>query len=198
MATVALVDCGASNLGSVRYALERLGVNPLITTDAGTIAAASHVILPGVGAAAPAMRRLRELGLFDALRGLRQPLLGICLGMQLLHEYLAEGDVAGLGLLPGTVEALQPNGGLRVPHIGWNALDIVRENGLLAGIPECNAYVYFVHGYAVPSGDDVLALTEHGERFTALERRGAVCGMQFHPERSGAIGARLLENFLAL
>lgn len=197
MSTVALIDAGGANLGSVRYALERLGVTPRIVRDARELGAPERVILPGVGAAGPAMRLLRDRGLDTALRALRAPLLGICLGMQLLFERSEEGEVDCLGLLPGQVQRMQPGPGLRVPHMGWNRLQPLRTDPLLDGIP-ADAHAYFVHGYAVPVTDDCVAASGHGARFAAVVRRGRLCGAQFHPERSSAVGARLLRNFLVL
>lgn len=190
-----LVDSGGANLGSVRYALQRLGVEATVSGDAAVIRAADRVILPGVGAAGPAMARLRELQLVEVLRGLSQPLLGICLGMQLLFEGSEEGGEACLGLLPGRVAKMAGGPGLRVPHMGWNRLQPLRGSGLLRGIAP-GAQAYFVHGFAAPVTDDCVASCEHGLPFAALVQRGNVAGAQFHPERSGAVGARLLANFL--
>jgi glutamine amidotransferase len=193
---VVLIDSGGANIGSVRYALERLGVHARLTADAEAIARADRVILPGVGAAGAGMARLRELQLVDIVRGLSQPLLGICLGMQLLFESSEENDAQCLGLLPGRVRRLQGGAGIRVPHMGWNALQPYRDDALLAGIlPDAQAY--FVHGYAAPVGEATLATATHGEEFSAIVRRGNCWGAQFHPERSGPVGARLLENFLS-
>lgn len=192
---VVLVDSGGANIGSVRYALERLGVQAAMTADAGEIQAADRVILPGVGAASPAMARLNALGLVPVLRALRQPLLGICLGMQLLFEGSEEGDVECLGLLPGRVRRMPGSAGVRVPHMGWNRLRPTRVDPLLAGVAD-GAQAYFVHSFAAPVTDDCLASCEHGEPFAAMVRRGNIAGAQFHPERSGAVGARLLQNFL--
>jgi glutamine amidotransferase len=190
-----LVDSGGANIGSVRYALQRLGVESRLSADPAEIRAADRVILPGVGAAGPGMARLRELGLVDTLRGLRQPLLGICLGMQLLFESSEEGEVECLGLLPGRIRKLADAPGLRVPHMGWNQLRSLRGNTLLEGIAE-EAYAYFVHSYAAPVTDDCIAATDHGVPFAAVVSRNNVFGAQFHPERSAAVGARLLRNFL--
>ncbi|HEU0153803.1 MAG TPA: imidazole glycerol phosphate synthase subunit HisH [Arenimonas sp.] len=192
---VVLVDSGGANIGSVRYALERLGVDAAMTADPETIRGADRVILPGVGAAAPAMARLNELNLVPLLRGLRQPLLGICLGMQLLFEGSEEGDVDCLGLVPGRVRRMPASPGVRVPHMGWNRLRPTRADPLLDGVAD-GAQAYFVHGYAAPVTDDCLAACTHGGPFAAMVRRGNVAGAQFHPERSGAVGARLLQNFL--
>lgn len=192
---VAMVDAGGANLGSVRQALLRLGVEPELTSDADAIASADRVILPGVSTAATVMRRLRELGLVEVLRALRAPLLGVCVGMQLLFEHSEEGDTPCLGLLPGRVRRLQGAPGLRVPHMGWNRLRTLRASSLTGGIDDGD-FAYFVHGYAAPAGEDCLLACDHGARFAAVVQRGRVAGAQFHPERSGAVGARLLRNFI--
>ena len=194
---VALVEAGGTNIGSLRYALARLGVDAQLTADAVRIRAASHVILPGVGAAGPGMRLLREAGLVEVLRGLRQPVLGVCLGMQLLFERSEESDTECLGLLPGTVRHLPQQAGLRVPHMGWNRLQVLARDPLLAGLDD-PAFAYFVHSYAAPVGAHTLASADHGGAFSAVVRKGNICGMQFHPERSATVGARLLRNFLSL
>lgn len=193
---VALIDAGGANLGSVRYALERLGVTPRLVRDADALEAPERVILPGVGAAPPAMALLRERGLEGALRTLQVPLLGICLGMQLLFEGSEEGNVTCLGLLPGCVRKMMPAPGIRVPHMGWNALAPLRASALLEGVAE-DSQAYFVHGYAAPVTEHCIASCEHGSPFAAIVQHGRVAGMQFHPERSAAVGARLLTNFLA-
>jgi glutamine amidotransferase len=194
---VVLVDGGGTNIGSVRYALQRLGLDAEMTADAERISAASHVILPGVGAAGPGMKKLREAGLTEVLRGLRQPLLGVCLGMQLLYERSEEGDTECLGLLPGAVAHFPAGETLRIPHMGWNLLRVERDDALLADVG-AEPYAYFVHSYAAPVTSATIASTEHGGRFSAVVRQGNVCGMQFHPERSAAVGAHLLRNFLEL
>ncbi|MBN8481815.1 MAG: imidazole glycerol phosphate synthase subunit HisH [Xanthomonadales bacterium] len=193
---VVLVDAGGTNIGSVRYALERLGVHATTSDDGGRIRSASHVILPGVGAAGPGMARLRASGLVDVLRGLRQPVLGVCLGMQLLFEHSEEGDVDCLGVVRGRVRRLVPGGQRRVPHMGWNRLERRRDDALFAGL-EPVAHAYFVHGYAAPADASTLASVDYGAPLAAVVRAGNFVGMQFHPERSAAVGARLLANFLA-
>ena len=192
---VAVIDAGGANFGSVCYALERLGARPRIVRDADALAGAPRVLLPGVGAAGPAMSLLRERGFAEVLPVLPVPLLGICLGMQLLFEASDEGDVACLGLLPGRVRKLAGGPGLRVPHMGWNTLEPVAASPLLGGI-ESDAQAYFVHGYAAPVTGDCIAACTHGAQFAAMVARGRIAGAQFHPERSSATGARLLANFL--
>jgi glutamine amidotransferase len=195
MPSVVLVDSGGTNIGSVRYALQRLGVDARLADDATTIRAASHVILPGVGAAAPGMARLREAGLVDVVRSLTQPVLGVCLGMQLLFEHSEESDTPCLGLIPGRLRRFTGDS-LRVPHMGWNSLQPTRPHPLLAGI-ETGAFAYFVHSYAAPVGEYTLACSEYGGAFSAVVQRGNFHGAQFHPERSAAVGAQLLRNFIA-
>ncbi len=192
---VAVIDAGGANLGSVRYALERLSIVPSIVRDADELVDAERIILPGVGAAVPAMMALRERGFDKALRTSRVPVLGICLGMQLLYDASDEGDVACLGVVPGRVRRLSPAPGVRIPHMGWNALSDVAEAPLLDGIADGSS-VYFVHGYAAPVTAETLATTRHGGAFCAVVRNGLYCGVQFHPERSAGTGARLLENFI--
>lgn len=196
-ARVVLLDSGGANLGSVQAAFERLGVDAPVSSDWNTIRAASHVVLPGVGAAATAMARLRENGLATLVPRLTQPLLGICIGMQLLFERSEEGGgTECLGLLPGEVSRLPASPGVRVPHMGWNRLQAGAAHPLMQGLDQ--AWVYFVHGYAARDSADAIATCTHGQPFAAVAARGQVMGAQFHPERSAAAGARLLQNFLAL
>ncbi len=194
---VVLVDAGGTNIGSVRYALQRLGADAALTSDAEAIRSADKVILPGVGAAGPGMARLRELGLVDLMRSLKQPVLGVCLGMQLLCERSEEGDTACLGVVPATVRRFVEQPDLRVPHMGWNRVRRQREHPLLDGLGE-DDWAYFVHSYAVPMGDYALASTDYGDEFACVISRDNFHGMQFHPERSAKVGARLLKNFLEL
>jgi glutamine amidotransferase len=192
---IVVVDSGGANLASLQYALERLGASAVVSSDAATITAAERVLLPGVGAAADAMRRLAAAGLDRVIPQLTQPLLGICLGMQLLFTHSEEGDTACLGILAGQVERLWPAAGRPVPHMGWNTLQRRADDPLLAGIGPDDR-VYFVHSYAAPVGADTRAAVEYGAPLSAMVRHGNFCGVQFHPERSGAVGARLLRNFL--
>lgn len=191
-----IVGAGGANYGSLREACRRLGVDAQVSDDPARVADATHVILPGVGAAAQAMDALRARGLDRALRALRRPLLGVCLGMQLLYEHSAEGDVDGLGLLRGRVRRLPA--APRWPHMGWNTLaPRVADHPLLRGIGR-DDWFYFVHGYAADDDEATLAAAEHGTPFAAVVARGHVHGTQFHPEKSAAAGRRLLANFFAL
>lgn len=191
---IAVIDSGGANLGSVLQALHRLGVAGELTRDADAIRSASHVILPGVGAAAWAMRALDRAGLVEVIRGLTQPVLGVCLGLQLLFECSAEGDTPCLGILPGRVEALTGGAGLRLPHMGWNRLHWTRDDPLAEGLSD-NDWFYFVHRYAAPA-DTGIATCEHGASFAAVVRKGNFAACQFHPEKSAGAGHLLLRNFL--
>jgi glutamine amidotransferase len=191
--SVAIVDLGCGNVGSVAVGLQRLGAEVRLTRDPAEIAAADRVVLPGVGAAGFAMDRIDALGLRGTLTGLDRPLLGICLGMQLLFEASEEDDIACLGLIGGKVRRLVPAPGLPVPHMGWSRLDVRKEGaGLKTG-----DYVYFAHGFAADDGTDILATADHGRTIPAAVRKGRLLGAQFHPERSSQAGARFLEAFLA-
>ena len=193
---VVLLDSGGANLGSVQAAFARMGVAAPVSSDPAVIAEATHLVLPGVGAAGAAMARLRDNGLDKLIPGTTQPLLGICIGMQLLYEGSEEGDTQCLGLLPGRVRKLASSPGVRIPHMGWNQLQARGLHPLMQGLD--NENVYFVHSYAAPADEDTLAYCDHGQRFAAVVARGRVSGAQFHPERSSTAGARLLANFLAI
>jgi glutamine amidotransferase len=192
---VAIVDGGGANIASLRFALARLGVDSELTTDAAVIRSASHVILPGVGAARPAMDHLRRSGLDTLIPKLTQPVLGICLGLQLLFEKSEEDDSDCLGILPGTVRRFSPAPGRPVPHMGWNQLRRVRDSALLTDVPE-NSYFYFVHSYAAETGTPTIGCTDYGWPFSAAVESANFLATQFHPERSGPLGARVLANFL--
>jgi glutamine amidotransferase len=189
---VTIVDLGYGNLGSIETALRRLGAEVDRSSDADRLAAAERIFLPGVGAAAYAMEQIHRLGLADVLRQTEAPALGICLGMHLLFERSEEGDVAGLGLIPGQVRQLAPAPGVTVPHMGWSKLEVEAENiGLTSG-----DYVYFAHSYAADDGSSTLARAEHGRAIPAVVRHANWTGAQFHPERSGPVGALFLESWL--
>ncbi|HET7815967.1 MAG TPA: imidazole glycerol phosphate synthase subunit HisH [Sphingomicrobium sp.] len=189
---LAIVDLAYGNIGSIELAFERLGLTPLLTADPQEIAGADRVVLPGVGAAGHAMRRVDELNLRECLRSLAQPALGICLGMQLLFERSEEADILCLGIIPGEVRALAPAPGMPVPHMGWSRLDVQDSRiGVRSG-----EYVYFAHGYACDPGPATVASAEYGREIPAAVRHRNWLGAQFHPERSGDVGARFLEAFL--
>ena len=192
---VVIVDGGGANIASLNLALQRLGYTGQLSSDPAVIRAASHVILPGVGAARAAMERLQKTGLVSVIPELRQPVLGICLGLQLLFESSEEDDVTCLGILPGRVRRFAPAPERPIPHMGWNQITRKRESPLLDGVPD-DSYFYFVHSYAADVSDDTIATTDYGRPFTAVAGRGNFDAAQFHPERSGLLGARILENFL--
>jgi imidazole glycerol-phosphate synthase subunit HisH len=192
-----VVAYGAGNVASVQFALERLGARVRLSGDAVEIAGAERVILPGVGQAGYAMDRLETLGLVEPLRAFARPLLGVCLGQQLLFEASDEGDSPLLGLIPGRVCRLEPGPELPVPHMGWSRLTKDRDDPLLDGVRDGD-WAYFVHGYVCPDGPATLARAEYGGPVPAVVRGGNRWGCQFHPERSAEAGARILRNFLEL
>jgi glutamine amidotransferase len=194
---VVIVDTGGANLASIRYAFARLGCRAQVSADGSAIASAERIVLPGVGAAGHAMARLERAGLTTVLRTLTQPVLGICLGMQILFERSEEGETACLGVLGGSVRALIPAPERRVPHMGWNELKPLKADPLLDGVAE-GEYAYFVHRFAVPVGEHTLASASYGGTLSAAVRWRNFWGTQFHPERSGKAGARVLQNFLAV
>jgi glutamine amidotransferase len=191
---LAIVDLAYGNIGSIQFAFERFGLTPVLTADPEEIASADRVVLPGVGAAGHAMQCVDGFGLRECLRSLRQPALGICLGMQLLFERSDEAqDTECLGIIPGAVRALEPARERPVPHMGWSKLD-VRDDGI--GLTS-HDYVYFAHGYAVDAGEATVASAHYGREIPAVVRKDNWLGAQFHPERSAAAGARFLQAFLA-
>jgi glutamine amidotransferase len=193
---IAVIDNGGANIASLLAALRRLGAQASVTRDADEIRRASHVILPGVGAAASGMARLKAAGLDRLIPCLTQPVLGICLGMQLLFEASEEGSTRCLGLLPGAVTRLKPAPGVSVPHSGWNRVSWHASHALTAGLDGDRSWFYFMHSYAVLGSGDAVGTASAGADFAAVVARDKVTGVQFHPERSGAAGARLLKNFL--
>ena len=195
---VTLIGYGSGNVASVRFALERLGARVRITDDPTDVAEAERVILPGVGAAGYAMQRLKALGLVEALRAFPRPLLGVCLGQQLLFETSAEdGETELLNLIPGRVEAIEPAPSRPSPHMGWSRLTIRRDDPLLEGVKDGD-WAYFVHGFVCPDGPATLAAADYGLPVPAVVNSANRWGCQFHPERSAAAGARILKNFLEL
>jgi len=197
MKEVVIVDSGGANLASLQYALKRLGARGEVSANMRTITTADRVLLPGVGAAAQAMRRLHRAGLLGVLRALTQPVLGVCLGMQLLFERSEEGETDCLGVLPYTIRGLNPAPGRPVPHMGWNTLHGLKPDPLLDGVADGD-FAYFVHSYAAQVTPHTLASAQYGAPLSAIVRRDNFWGTQFHPERSAATGAQVLHNFLRL
>ncbi len=198
MSEVTVLAYGAGNVASVQFALERLGATVRLTADPAVVADAERLILPGVGAAGYAMSRLHGLGLVEPIRAFARPLLGVCLGQQLLFDSSDEGGAVDmLGLIPGQVRLLEPGPGLPVPHMGWSRVSRLRDDPLMEGV-EDGAWAYFVHGFVCPDGPATLARADYGGPVPAVVRSGNRWGCQFHPERSAAAGARILKNFLEL
>jgi len=193
-----IVDSGVANITSVRAALARLGVDVVVSANSDIISNADRVVLPGVGSAAAAMEQLKSKGLVDVIRKLTQPVLGICLGMQLLFESSEEsGGADCLNLIEGKVRMIEAGVGMPVPHMGWNRLSKIANHPLLDGVQEGD-YVYFVHSYAAEIGGYTLAACEYGAEFSAVVGQDNFFGCQFHPERSGKTGARILKNFMEM
>ncbi len=192
---IAIIDYSTGNLCSVKNALKRLGASFEVTSDHGAIRAASHVILPGVGEAGGAMARLRERGLVEVIRSLNQPVLGICIGVQLMCRSSEEGDTECMGIFDSQVKKFtDPK--LKVPHIGWNTVSGL-STPLFKGIAE-GTYVYYVHSYAPTLGPQTVAVTDYGIDFSGALNRDNFYGTQFHPEKSGDVGEQILKNFLNL
>lgn len=194
---IVIVNTGCANISSVRFALERLGVSVEVSSEDSVIKSADKVFLPGVGTASAAMQSIEAKQLTETLQQLTQPVLGVCLGMQLMVESSAEsrdGNVNCLGLMPGRVERLKA-GDLRLPHMGWNTVKSKPDSPLFTGIPD-DTYFYFVHSFAVPVYERTLASCEYGQAFSAALEYNNYFGVQFHPERSGEAGAQLLTNFV--
>lgn len=196
---IVIVNTGCANISSVRFALERLGVQVEVSDEDAVIKAADKVFFPGVGSANAAMQSIQAKQLAPTLQSLTQPVLGVCLGMQLMVESSDEsssGKIDCLGLMPGHVERLHSNG-LRLPHMGWNTVRASNDNPLFAGLND-DTYFYFVHSFAVPDYAHTLATCDYGQRFSAAIAHNNYFGVQFHPERSGDAGAQLLTNFVKM
>ncbi len=195
MSRVAIIDSGGANIASLLYAFERLDTKAVLTTDADIIKTAERVLLPGVGAARDAMQRLQDADLIDVIRGLQQPVLGICLGMQLLCEASEEEDVECLGIVPGVARKLDVAEGFAVPNMGWCETTIKGDHDLLNGVAD-GSWFYYLHSYALPVSKYTLATARHSSEFSAIIGRDNFVAAQFHPERSSTAGAALLTNFL--
>jgi imidazole glycerol-phosphate synthase subunit HisH len=194
---IAIIDVSGNNLTSLGNALKQLGYDYQLTHNPEEISKASHVIIPGVGAAYAGMQALHDYQLIPVLKALKQPVLGICLGMQLLLEHSEEGNVDCLGLIPGIAKQLPQWAGYPVPHMGWNTLDWIKESPLQIGLTHKD-YVYFVHSFALEDQTYALASCDYSIKFTAIIQRDNFYGMQFHPEKSSTIGLCLLRNFLTM
>ncbi|MEO1449289.1 MAG: imidazole glycerol phosphate synthase subunit HisH [Bacteroidota bacterium] len=192
---ISIVKYNAGNIRSVTFALERLGITPVLTDDPEQLRKADKVIFPGVGEASSTMRALSATGLDTIIPTLEQPVLGICLGMQLMCTHSDEGNTRGLGIFAERVERFPP-GDLKVPHMGWNRLQDLR-GPLFAGL-DADSFVYFVHSYYVPQTDATIAAAQYGKPFSAAMQRDNFYATQFHPEKSGPVGAKILENFIKL
>ena len=192
---IVIVDSGGANLISIISAIERLGKQVIVTSAIADMEQASHIILPGVGEAKTVMNRLNALGLVDVLKATTKPVLGICVGMQVLFEFSEEGATPCLGLLNGTVKKLPIIANLCLPHMGWNTIKTCDSSALMQDIPQ-DAYVYYVHNFAVPVSQNTIAETNYGTSFSAAVQHRNFMGVQFHPERSGATGSQILKNFL--
>jgi glutamine amidotransferase len=195
MSRIAIVDSGGANIASLLYAFERLGIDANLTTNSETIRTANRVVLPGVGAARDAMQRLQDANLVDVIRGLEQPVLGICLGMQLLCESSEEEDVECLGIIPGVVRKLHVSDGYSVPNMGWCETYATAAHPVLDGISD-GSWFYFLHSYALPVCSATIASARHSGDFSAMVCKDNFVAAQFHPERSSDSGARLLRNFV--
>lgn len=194
---IAIIDVSGNNLTSLTNAIERLKVDFVLTHEARVVEQASHVILPGVGTAVSGMNALISHGLVDVLKNLRQPVLGICLGMQLLLEYSEEGEVECLGVIPGRAQFLKASKNHPVPHMGWNRLSWCLPSPMQQNVKP-DDYVYFVHGFALKTTEYALASCTYDEKFSAIVQNNNFYGMQFHPEKSAAVGMNLLKNFCEL
>ncbi|MDG1652725.1 MAG: imidazole glycerol phosphate synthase subunit HisH [Flavobacteriaceae bacterium] len=191
---VAIIDYGAGNTKSLQFALDRLGTDSILTSDAAQIKNAEKVIFPGQGAAASAIRKLQRLGLDTLIGDLKQPVLGICLGMQLLCEHTEEGDVSGLGIVKGTVKRFSNK--VKVPQMGWNSIHDLK-GPLFEGIDE-GSYMYLVHSYFVSKSKETVALSDYNGAYSVALQKENFYGVQFHPEKSSQKGQQVLSNFLKL
>ncbi|MBR3793125.1 MAG: imidazole glycerol phosphate synthase subunit HisH [Alistipes sp.] len=193
---IAIVDYKMGNLRSVENALKRLGAEFCVTSEEEVIRAADRVLLPGVGNAAEAMENLRKANLVEVIRSLRRPVLGICVGMQVMCRHSEEGDVECLNIFDARVRRFTPSVELKVPHMGWNRIGNL-ESKLFRGL-DGGSYVYFVHSYYPELCPDTIATSQHGVMFSAALKYENFYGTQFHPEKSGDVGERIIENFLKL
>lgn len=195
MSEIAIIDSGGANIASLVYALKRLNTSSVLTTDSEIIKNADRVLLPGVGAAKDAMYKLKKAGLVDVIKNLKQPVLGICLGMQLLSDFSEEENVECIGVIPGAAFKLKASSTKPVPNMGWCSTEIISKNKILKNIKN-NSYFYYIHSYALPVSKFTIATAKHEEPFSAVIQKNNFFATQFHPERSSDEGSKLLANFL--
>lgn len=193
---IAIINTGCANINSVRFAFERIGAHVEVISDPAQLAQFDRAVLPGVGHASVAMARLTEQGWTEAIKSYQKPLLGICLGMQLLCEHTAEGNVSCLNTISGELQALSSDT-LTLPHMGWNTLKLAQAHPILNGITK-NDFVYFVHSFAHTPNQYTIASCDYGQTFSAIVAKDNFIGMQFHPEKSANVGEILLRNFLSI
>lgn len=194
---IAVIDSCGSNITSVLFALQRLGVEATLTSNPDEIQKAERVILPGVGAASTAMEKLKEQDLTQCITSLTQPVLGICVGMQLLFSYSEEGFAELLNIIPGEIKHFTPEKDKTIPHMGWNSVTFRNDHPLVKGLPD-NSYFYFVHSYYPHVGSYTIGECNYGDRFSAIVAKDNFMGCQFHPERSSKYGSMILKNFLEM
>ncbi|WP_109831648.1 imidazole glycerol phosphate synthase subunit HisH [Reichenbachiella versicolor] len=195
MSKVVIIDYGAGNVKSVKFACERLGLNAELSNDPEVIKSADKLIFPGQGEASSSMRDLKANNLIDVIKEAKQPFLGICLGMQMMCNYMQEGNTDGLGIFPLSVDLFEGNE-VKVPHMGWNQIEGLKTP-LMEGLKE-NEHVYFVHSYFVPASEWTIAKANYPEAFSAALHKDNFYGCQFHPEKSGLAGQKILENFIKM
>ncbi|MEO0902477.1 MAG: imidazole glycerol phosphate synthase subunit HisH [Bacteroidota bacterium] len=191
---IVIIDYGAGNIQSIKFAIQRLGFEAILSSDAEEIQKADKVIFPGVGEASSAIKKLNDSGLEPIIQNLTQPVLGICLGMQLMCNSSEEGNTKGLGIFD--VDVVKFSEGVKVPQIGWNEITELKS-GLFEAIPE-KSYIYLVHSFYAPLSEDTIAISDYGLEYSAALQKGNFYGTQFHPEKSSEIGSKILQNFLEL
>lgn len=195
MSKVVIIDYGAGNVKSVKFALERIGLEPILSRDKETIQSADKLIFPGVGEASSSMKSLNNYGLVEVIKGAKQPFLGICLGMQMMCDYSEENDTKGMGIFPLPVKLFKGEG-VKVPHMGWNQIQDLKTP-LFDGLTE-KEYTYFVHSFYAPQSEWTIASANYPEAFSAALHKDNFYGCQFHPEKSGVMGQKILKNFIEM